>query len=220
MVESELLEACARGELPESERQRVLAVLAGSPAGRARLALARGLARVADGELETVVTSPRPPAPPAPGWRRAAWSGWGVRAAALAASLALALAAWLWMGPHGPAGSALAPAAFEISLENQRSAEATQQVQVQPGTGLVELGLVLDPAWSYRSYRAALHDAADRIVASADGLVPVRRPAGPEIVLTLPAADLPPGRYEVAVQGRRERGPAEDVAFQEIVVTR
>src|SRR5947209_15854422 len=197
IVESELLEACARGELSADERQRVLAGLAASPAGRARLALARDLAHIADGEPATLVSLPvpvlRPPRRPRASRR--------LQVGALPASLVLALAIGLWVKQHPPAGPALAPALFEISLENQRGSETTQLIQVPPGAGRVELGLVLDPAWTYRSYRTVLRDAAGQMVASADGLVPVRRRAGPEIVLTLPAASLPPGRYGVAVQG-------------------
>lgn len=66
-VEAELLEAAARGELAPAERDRVLKRLASSPQGRARLALARGLAELADGKTRT-----EPLPAPLPFRRRAA----------------------------------------------------------------------------------------------------------------------------------------------------
>ena len=216
IVESELLDAYARGALPEDERRRVLAGLLASAEGRARLALARGLAYVANGEPATLVSLPsrsmRPPRRPSTRWR--------LQVAALAASLVLALGAGLWVSQHRPAGSALAPVHVELSLATRRAQTAEESIRVTAAAGRVELGLVLDPGWAYRSYRAELRDAAGETVASADGLSPVRRPAGPEILLTVPAASLPPGRYAVHVEGRPDRGPAEDLAYKELVVTR
>lgn len=216
IVESELLDAYARGALPEDERRRVLAGLLTSAEGRARLALARSLAYVANGEPATLVSLPgramKPPRRPSTRWR--------LQAAALAASLVLALGAGLWVSQHRPAGPSLAPVPFELSLATQRGRTAEESIRVPAAAGRVELGLVLDPGWAYRSYRAELRDPAGDAVASADRLSPVPRPAGPEIFLTVPAASLPPGRYEVHIQGRRDRGPAEDLADKELVVTR
>jgi hypothetical protein len=65
MIETELLDACARGELAPAERDRVLRRLASSPQGRARLALALDLASLAAGKL-----SPEPLPPPLPFRRR------------------------------------------------------------------------------------------------------------------------------------------------------
>jgi hypothetical protein len=213
MAEDDLIEACARGDLPEAERKRVLAGLAASSAGRARLALARDLAYVADGEPGTLVNL-RAPAPRRP------WSGWRLQVAALAAALVLAVATGgVWRAMH-PGRSALSPAVFELSMAAERGSARMPELKVPSGSPRVELRLALDEHETYRAYRAVLRDAAGRAVASARGLALQRTPTGPEIVLDLPAADLPPGRYEVAVQGERARGPIEDVAWKEFAVIR
>jgi hypothetical protein len=215
MAEDDLIEACARGDLPEAERKRVLAGLAASSAGRARLALARDLAYVADGEPHTLVhTFPAPP-PPQP-----LWTGWRVRIAALAAVLVLSVATGgVWEALH-PGKSALAPAAFELSLAAERGSAAMPELKVSSGSPRVELWLVLDEGWTYRSYRAEVRDAAAHTVGSAAGLVPIRKPAGAEIVVTVPAANLPTGHYEVEVQGERDQGAAEALAWKEFTVIR
>jgi hypothetical protein len=216
MAEDDLIEACARGDLPEAERKRVLAGLAASSAGRARLALARDLAYVADGEPGTLVNL-RAPAPRPP---RRPWSGWRLQIAALAAALVLAVATGgVWRAMH-PGRSDLSPAVFELSMAAERGSARMPELEVPSGSRRVELRLALDEHETYRAYRAVLRDAAGRTVASARGLALQRTPTGPEIVLDLPAADLPPGRYEVAVQGERARGPIEDVAWKEFAVIR
>lgn len=95
-VEADLLAACARGELAVAERERVLSRLASSPRGRARLALAKGLAAIADGRSETQPLAPRPVVVPIEA-RYASKRRRDVQwAAALAASVLLAfLGAWL-----------------------------------------------------------------------------------------------------------------------------
>jgi DNA-directed RNA polymerase specialized sigma24 family protein len=58
VAEDDLLDACARGELPEGLQQRALARLQAIPGGRARLAVACGLVTLADG-LGATAPSPR-----------------------------------------------------------------------------------------------------------------------------------------------------------------
>jgi hypothetical protein len=73
-VEAELLEEAARGRLAPAERDRVLKRLASSPQGRARLALAKDLAAIADGlpRIEPIRRRPDLTAQPAFRWALAA----------------------------------------------------------------------------------------------------------------------------------------------------
>lgn len=59
-IEGDLLAASARGELTPAENERVLARLAASPGGRARLALARSLARSAEEAPVAPMPAPLP----------------------------------------------------------------------------------------------------------------------------------------------------------------
>jgi hypothetical protein len=221
MAEDDLFEAFARGDLSAADRRRVLAGLSASSTGRARLALARDLAHFADGNTKTLPSLPTPPPRPS----RPLWQDWRLRSAALAAALVLAVVVPYQLhrgrrpAPPPPARS-LAPAVFELSLSAERGLAKMPQLRVPPGSQRVELRLVLEERELYRAYRAVLHDASDRTVASAGGLTARPTAAGPEIVLTVPAADLPPGRYEVAVQGERDQGGVEDLAFKEFAVIR
>ncbi|HYO12990.1 MAG TPA: hypothetical protein VE685_07345 [Thermoanaerobaculia bacterium] len=113
-VEADLLEAVARGELAPAERDRVLKRLASSPQGRARLALARGLAAFADGKLSS---GPLPA--PLPFRRRGALTARPVvRRAALAAGL-LALLAGIWAVFH----ETIAPGDGETRIVEQPAPE-------------------------------------------------------------------------------------------------
>ncbi|HKV08369.1 MAG TPA: hypothetical protein VJ725_09540 [Thermoanaerobaculia bacterium] len=85
-IEADLLAASARGELTPQENERVLARLAASPGGRARLALAQDLVRLTE---EVPVGAPPAPLP----FRRAdrAPSRWTAQWVAIAAGLLLAI---------------------------------------------------------------------------------------------------------------------------------
>ncbi len=233
-VEDDLLDACARGELAAPERARVLARLAATPAGRRRLAFAEDLGRLSDGLSDThpgfVPSLPAPPRPrTAPRVRRRA-------VAALAAGLAALVvagsySAWRHAHPAATAGATaaarpatppLAVAVVELALATERGGDAAPpRRRIPPGTREVELRIQVDDGESYHTYRAEIRDAAGQPVAGTSSLAPRPAPGGAEIVLAVPAVRLPPGRYEVAVQGERGNGePPEDVGFQDLTVIR
>jgi len=229
-VEDELLDACVRGELAGPERTRVLERLAATPAGRRRLAFAEDLRRLSDGLSEThpfVLPALSPPR------RRAAWPR-RAATAGLAAGLAAVVVAGSWtvwrhvqhrpppgaMAVARPTVRPLAAAVIEIALATERGGGAAPRHRIRPGTAEVELRVQLEYGESYPSYRIDVRDAAGHPVASAAGLTPRPTPGGTEIVLAVAAARLPPGRYEVAVQGERGGAGMEDVGFQELTVVR
>ncbi|HXO18826.1 MAG TPA: hypothetical protein VOA87_02750 [Thermoanaerobaculia bacterium] len=94
MVEDDLLDAAARGELAGADLESLERRFAASPGGRVRLALARELAARADGLSETVPGF----APPLPFRTRPPAAVLAFRAASVAAGLAALLGgAWLAM---------------------------------------------------------------------------------------------------------------------------
>jgi hypothetical protein len=233
-AEADLLDAAARDELPAAERERVLARLASTRAGRARLAFSHDLAHLSDGLSDTQPSLVMPlvrPLPPPPRQRPRAVSPPRAAVAAVAAGLAaVAVAGWLALRTaEKPPATAAAPAAatvhpavaavvFELSLATERGGATQPTLQLAPGTKSVTLRIQLEEGESYRAYRAMVHDAGGRTVASARGLQPRGTAGGPRIVLEVAAAGLTPGRYEVAVEGERSGAAVEEVGFQEFAV--
>ncbi len=241
-AEADLLDAAARDELPAAERERVLARLASTRAGRARLAFSRDLAHLSDGLSDTQPSLHMPlvrPLPPAPRQRPRAVSPRRAAIAAIAAGLAaVAVAGWLALrtvekppataaappSPSAPASATAHPAVaavvFELSLATARGGATQPTLQLAPGTRSVTLRIQLEEGESYRAYGAMVHDAGGRTVASARGLQPRGTAGGPRIAFEVAAAALPPGRYEVAVEGEKSGGAPEAVGFQEFAVAR
>jgi hypothetical protein len=104
-VEADLLAACDRGELTAAERERVLGRLASSPAGRERLALARGLNALAGAQANhpPAAVLPFKGRPVAPSPTRPAF-----RWAALAAGVLVA-SGLAWFALHPQHGGESAP---------------------------------------------------------------------------------------------------------------
>ncbi len=244
-VERELLDAAARGELSADEHARVVGLLASTPAGRARLAFARDLVEIADGNSEThpgIVPerSLRPPAPrrtPRVGrpWARRAGLAAGVAVAAVAGWLAVhaghlseAPPRTAWQRPAAldrhAAASAAGTALLELSLATTRGGGALPRLRLAPGIRRVDLRLDLGGGdgglyRGYRTYRALVHGAGGRTVADLRHLFPRPTAGGARLDLDLAAAALTPGRYALALQGEREGGQAEEIGFQEFAVS-
>ncbi|HEX7184088.1 MAG TPA: hypothetical protein VF756_19820 [Thermoanaerobaculia bacterium] len=128
-LESDLLAACARGELSPEERQRVLRRLAASPRGQAKLALVQGLTTLAAQEKKklggTIVPfRPRPALP----------VRWSTRVAAIAASLAVAVGvSWLAQQTAAPRDVVIADRDTPVPVESSRPApQAPSTPTVQP----------------------------------------------------------------------------------------
>jgi len=124
-----------------------------------------------------------------------------------------------------PRRSRVVPAfVFELALSTTRSAEQPRPVMTIPaGTQRVEIRLPLDEGLgdSFKTYRAAVLDAASGTeVWSQESLKPRAGKEGPLVVLSLPAAKLPEGQYQVDLRGHGEDGALEPVRNQLISVRR
>ncbi|HSF43030.1 MAG TPA: hypothetical protein VLT87_24730 [Thermoanaerobaculia bacterium] len=186
-IESDLLAASARGELAPAENERVLARLAASPGGHARLALARNLvhaAQEAPAELTPAPLPFRPAAAPPP--RRAA------RWAALAASLLFFAVGGSWvvnyllrtMPPDPPVVTAIRPRP-PVAGPTRPTPAPTEPVE--PGSSPAEPPALPEP-----------------------GPAP-ERPAAPE-----PAPSLTTAVFQLALAGRRSAEPAEELPRFEV----
>jgi uncharacterized membrane protein YccC len=106
---------------------------------------------------------------------------------------------------------------FELALSTTRSAEQHHPVMTIPaGTRQVEIQLPLDEGLgdSFKTYRAAVLDAASGAeVWSQESLTPRAGKDGPLVVLSLPAAKLPEGLYQVDLRGHGEDGALELVGL-------
>ncbi|HBL27184.1 MAG TPA: hypothetical protein DD490_10150 [Acidobacteria bacterium] len=212
-VEGDLLTAALAGELPSPQRGHLLRRLTASPGGRSRLALARGLAvlgrdaRSLDGVSLRLLERP------------------AVRAAALAASLALAVGVFQLVTTTAVPGTengantiaqALpqvdpAPLLLQLALTGVRSGgSGIPHLEIPAGAPReVRLQLPLDPGETSTSFEVTARDAATREVVAAYPQVTARNTGGRRsIVLSLSSGQLHSGGlYEIEVRGL---GPAGD----------
>ncbi len=117
---------------------------------------------------------------------------------------------------------AAAEASVLLSLATLRSGGAAARVALAPDTArlklAVDLGLAADEPTEYAAYTAVLRDGSGREVWRGEGLL-----AGRDGVLrlTVPAASLAAGRYELAVQGLSADGVVvDDLGYPELEVVR
>ena len=78
---------------------------------------------------------------------------------------------------------------------------------------LVRLQIGIDPNEPYKTFTVELRTAAGRQVWTRENLTAKTRGKTRAVSLTLPAAALKPGDYELRLSGRQEGGESEDVGF-------
>lgn len=247
-VEGDLMIEAVHGSLSPAERRQVRR-LAASPEGRTRYALVRELALLGR-ETPAVVPFPRFLAQPA------------VRAAALAASLAVMAGGGLFLATHiavpgdeyradinrwnqrdhppeaprplqredevaqAPAPQApppdlsrprepvpaplprpeLGPLVFQLALSGVRGGdEGVPRLQVPPERRTVEIRLPLDPDMPSTSFDVVLRNAVSNEEIRRDKALAAQVVDGERVLrLTVPAASLAPGTYEVYVESQGE----------------
>jgi anti-sigma factor RsiW len=194
-MEGDLLAAAVRGELSRAERGRLLRRLEASPGGRARLALVRGLVEAGrepiPAEVRIFQLLSRPE----------------VRAAAVAASLVF-VTGGLWMATQFPvllpglnAICRSSVTTFQLALSIPRSAGGEAAHQVPAGTQQVDIQLLLDRNEPSTSFTTILLDAStEREIQREERLAVTAVDGKKVVVLSMPAAKLPPGTYEIEVR--------------------
>lgn len=80
-------------------------------------------------------------------------------------------------------------------------------------TRLVRLQIGIDPDEPYKAFSVELRTAAGRQVWTRENLSARTRGRARAVSLTLPAAALKPGDYELRLSGRPEGGGSEDIGF-------
>jgi hypothetical protein len=199
LVEEELIDDYARGELDGEESERFERNFLCTDERRAKLEFARALkAHVEQHELAN---------------RRRAWAwlrgpvaspAWAV---AMAAVLLLALPAMVWRfaAAHGPQTEV--SAWLSPGLVRDVGGEV-KRLPIPPGCQLVRLRL--DPGVAEPDgYRATLHEVAGEELWSQSGLRAVSVDGRPAITLTLPCELLPTGDYYVRLRGVLPGGDPE-----------
>jgi hypothetical protein len=78
---------------------------------------------------------------------------------------------------------------------------------------LVRLQIGIEPEEQYKTYAVELRTAAGRQVWTRENLTARTRGRARAVSLTLPAAALKSGDYELRLSGRQEGGESEDVGF-------
>ncbi len=196
-VEGDLLAAAARGKLTSAERGRVLRRLAASPAGRDRLALARGLTSLGrepvSAEIFVFQLLTRPE----------------VRAAAMAASL-IFMAGGLWVATQFPAlvpGTGhqitLSPTKvmYSLAMTTVRSAGGdVDPLEIPRGTSQVEIRLPLEPGERSTFFAVTLQNASTGRPIQHEQRIEKDPEGDRAIVLSVPSTELSPGKYEIEIR--------------------
>ncbi len=196
-AEAELLDDWAAGRLSPARAAGLESRYGAGLEGRRRLGFARALsaragaaaaAGPAAGGRPSASRSARRPL------RAALW------AAAVLAAAALAVPAWrAWFAPAPPAES---PAGTEVATLSLRpgltrgGGSGAATVALPPGASVLELRLDAPAAVAYR---ATLESAEGRPLWRGEGAAASAGGAAAELVLRLPARDLPPGDYVLAL---------------------
>jgi hypothetical protein len=216
-AEGALLDALVRDELPAEEARKLKAAFTASTEGRAKLAVARELARgEKHPERFRLLRFPRGP------------RSW----VALAAMLVLAvLTGWLAMENQRlrvqrealvrRQGSE-ATVTLELSLALLTSRSEGQDVpSVELPATAANLALVMDlrglPV--HPAYRVRVRNPGGELVYAEAGLRP-REPESLVLEVAVPARTLGPGRHEVALDGETAEGGWELVAETPILIVR
>ena len=121
--------------------------------------------------------------------------------------------------PETPAPRLIAPLVLELALTTLRGEEMIEERNVPPGTGRVQLHLLLDEADkdSYASFQAAVTGAGPELRAA--DLEPGKIDGKWTLVLDLDP-QLPAGMYEVEVWGVTASGSIEQIAAKELEIQR
>ena len=109
---------------------------------------------------------------------------------------------------------------FILVPASGRGIDSSTKVVIPPDTQLVGLRLHLEGANPYKSYRAELRTSGDKLIWSREKLAPQQTRQGQEVVLSLSAAILDAGNYEVTLQGVADNGQPENVGYYSFTVSK
>jgi len=111
-------------------------------------------------------------------------------------------------------------ATFVLTPGLTRSARGPARVNVPPAATALRFRLTLDFDGGYSSLRAALRNAAGDSVWTQGGLQPQKTTDGSVVTVTIPAATLANGEYELLLQGVLKNNSVEDAATYHFTVAR
>ena len=211
-LDSDLIAACIKGEIPPEESQRLLARLTSPPAGRDRRAFLKDLTTLAQAEPRprdnVSPFSPRPPKTERPSH---------FLKTALAATLLLAVGGpAIWVGLRPPVEHP--PAVFSLGLSTLRGNDQIPRLELPSETERIEIRVDV-AGEEYPSYNLVLTDVrSGEEVAEESGVSPQTTQEGDVLSLELPASDLRDGEYRLDVYGAEANGPPELVGAPEFEV--
>ncbi len=209
-VEDDLIDALARGELPEAEAAKVRE-FAAATGQQDRLLVAAALARATLGEI--VAQAPAAVPRTRPGW--VSLTG----ALALACGVLSVSTASLWMQSRVVKTAAVRGTAaiqpgglysFAVRPGTVRGGEGPPRIQIPPGTTAVEIELQLEGDSGYATFSVEVRTAAGVPVWNQSG--PFPNSAG-RVSLLIPARVLTAGAYEAALSGTTSSGRADTLEY-------
>jgi hypothetical protein len=219
IVEDELIDEYLSGGLTERERGAFANSFMNSPGRLQQVQFADALRRCVaiEGAAEREAAEPSGESVERAGGdvRGGAFLAW-LRSLNPALSFPLAAAALLlvcgvtWLAVRGlrPGAPRRVITAVLTPRAGTRSGGDVQQLSVAADTDAVRLELRLG-AEDFRSYSATLLNADGATVFNGDGLTPETSAAGRVVVVNIPAQSVPPGEYQLRLNGLYEDGRSE-----------
>ena len=114
-----------------------------------------------------------------------------------------------------PSGApAAVVASLEIALVGTRGDSQRPHLVLSAGTSLVALGIRINAADRFPSYRVAIHNSQGSTVWS--GPAPLASPG--RLAVQIPASLFASGDYEIAVSGKSESGSESDLGYMTITI--
>lgn len=210
-LDSDLIDACIRGEIPSEESQRLLARLTSPPAGHDRRPFLRDLTTLAHEAEPRPRNNISPFTPRSPKIDRP----FHFLKTALAATLLLGIGIPVWRGMVQPPPP---PTVFSLGLSTLRGTNQIPQLEVPSETERVEIQVDV-AGEEYPSYNLVLTDVVSgKEVAKESGVSPQTTQEGDVLSLELQASDLRDGEYRLDVYGAEANGPPELLGAPEFEV--
>jgi hypothetical protein len=114
-----------------------------------------------------------------------------------------------------PTAPAVAVATLEIALVGTRGDGQPPHLVLSPGTSEIALGIRINAADRFPSYRVVIRNSEGSTVWS--GPAPLASPG--RLAIQIPASLFASGYYELAVSGTSERGSESDLGYMTITIS-
>jgi hypothetical protein len=213
MVKSDLIDRYLHGQLDKEETDKFESFFLQAPSHRQEVALVRSLLKMESTARLFAAPPAIVPNEPASLIEKifGALPAWGRRlAAGTFAALLIVGFAWLLIANRRMQNELSLASVFAITLApgQSRSPGVTNQYDLPAGTRKIQLRLLLDRDFDYRSYAVTLKNTSHKTIQTGTG----SRVSGDVVIAEFSADKLQPGAYVATLSGASANGQMEEIA--------